>query len=53
MVVVILLNDLGTVFDVVGPFETAGLARKWIDDMQDAELAQIGTQFEIEHVSNP
>ena len=53
MMVVILLNDSGDIFDVVGPFETVGSARGWIGEMQNAELCSVGTQFEIEHVSNP
>ncbi len=53
MEVVILLNDSGDIFDVVGPFETIGSAGEWIGEMQNAELCSVGTQFEIEHVSNP
>ncbi len=53
MVVVILLNVLGTIFDVVGPFETAQLADEWAMTRVCGVNTPIDTQFEIEHVSTP
>lgn len=53
MVVVVLLNDSGDIFDVVGPFETAELANKWAATQVVGVNSPSGTKFEIEHVSNP
>ena len=53
MIVVVLLNGSGDIFDVIGPFDTAESANGWADTQVVGVNAPVDTQFEIEHVSNP